>query len=279
MDSLIEKSQILRPLSLHFDYPSSPELVVPFRERRRLLSCIAETGPEASSVSDSETVEVFGNVDDRIFDKMEMTRSFCWETEDSADFITTLDESCILDIESLEDIRDQRQPTPVVDSKRSPSRNSDLNSTLEIASCELTNSCYGQIESGAIEYQIDAADSIARLTDEFIFLNPAFNRGKCRTPFPVHSLSMNDSIYGDVESTASVTSSNHDHVIALHDTNLSDAIDNCKLHEQNASIVNDQKMAALTTASTTIDKVATTEIGETTETLKIATADDADDGE
>lgn len=180
--------------------PSSPEpnfVLGPYHhQRRRLLSCIAENWPEtdvySSLPTDDHDHDAF-DTDCFTSDRLDVDeiKSFVCEIEDAADFITTLDESCILDIESMEDV--SGIPPPNRNSvifagnvQRPFSSASSFIDTIEPNDRSLTKSCYGKLENVNQTDDDERADSINGIGEDFIFLNPAFNQGKCRTPLPVH---------------------------------------------------------------------------------------------
>lgn len=91
---------------------SLPFALGPYQQRRRLLSCIVENWPESDSYN-SLPMEINKNNNSDFTEPKFMCRDsngvlvekpLSWEAEDVSDYITTLDESCILDIESYEDI-------------------------------------------------------------------------------------------------------------------------------------------------------------------------------
>lgn len=73
----------------------------PFNQRKRLLSCIVENWPETDSYNSLPT-DI--NKSPRNVAAATAANPFSWEAEDVTDYITTLDEACILDIESYEEI-------------------------------------------------------------------------------------------------------------------------------------------------------------------------------
>lgn len=112
------------PSSLDFapEASSTPEPIIgplqfslgPMQPRRRLLSCIVENWSESDSYN-SLPMEInkknsidFGNTEPKFIGRDSngalIEKPLSWEAEDVTDYITTLDESCILDIESYEDI-------------------------------------------------------------------------------------------------------------------------------------------------------------------------------
>lgn len=247
------------PSSLNLELstaPSSPEpnnTATPlFQQRRRLLSCIAENWPEAEIYS--STNEVFDdsikefkiNLND---EKLLLPKHFAWEDDDSTDFILALDESRILDIESLEDVREceshgesmpKRMSVTPLSSRASshpPIETNDL----------MCTSYYGKLESDVENVHLKCCstenitnNSIDGISEKFIFLNPVFSQGKCRTPLPLLKIYDNDSI--------SLTSTNHDQNI--HD--MHEMENNCTENQQNE--VNGNGLTTVDT--TTIDENA-----------------------
>lgn len=219
---------------------SSPEpiqhvsnfLLGTYQQRRRLLSCIAENWSETdlynslpmeqidTNTIDNECMKLFQAATDELTES-----SLAWMADDASDCITTLDESCVLDIESLEDISETNREShnsdmneQLVDRIQRPMSSNasmrptnDLNATSKNARM-LTTSCYGKLEN--INQNEDnpyrSNDELLQhsthgISDEFLFLNPIFSRGKCRTPLPV--MSMNSSFYDE---TTSLNGSVHD---------------------------------------------------------------------
>lgn len=74
----------------------------PLYGRTRHLSCIIENWSESESYN-SLPPEI-NKSNDESFDYVNQQKPSSWEAEDLSDYISTLDESCILDIESLEEI-------------------------------------------------------------------------------------------------------------------------------------------------------------------------------
>lgn len=184
-------SSIFDPLTA----PSSPEpnfMLGPYQQRRRLLSCIAENWPETDAYN-SMTLDCHESMlDTDCFDDNQLqlneTEPFACpsETDDPTDFIFTLDESCILDIESLEDVSEIPIPDTAADVKR-PSSSASFVRPIGTNDRSLTKSCYGQLEKVGRADDDDnfGANEINGICRDFIFLNPAFNQGKCRTPLPL----------------------------------------------------------------------------------------------
>lgn len=229
----------------------------PYNHRKRLLSCIVENWPESDSFnslpadinpSPRDTTDCAG---------VPMKKPFSWEAEDVADYITTLDEACILDIESYEEvdkIPDQQHWIaqtcgPIYEPLLKPREdlyarpkslcisyeaystrngdNHDIGDTIlgisnqqsaaeystivnTAASCEILNQIT-DLDDNPKDSRLLQARSTDNLLlnghreDDFLYLNPAYNRSKCRTPLPV--LSLNSSFYDE---STSMNSSMHD---------------------------------------------------------------------
>lgn len=217
------------PSSINLDAltaPSSPEpnfVLGPHLQRRRLLSCIAENWPETDAYS-SLPVDDHDAFDIDCFNSnrsahIDVITSFACDTED--DFITTLDESCILDIESLEDVSEMANTNEnsvvfAANVRRPFSSASFIEPAIEPNDRSLTKSCYGKLENENVYDDDGQADSINGICEDFIFLNPAFNQGKCRTPLPVTS--MHSSFYDE---HVSITDSiGEQHTVQLHESHL-----------------------------------------------------------
>lgn len=253
------------PSSINLDSltaPSSPEpnfVLGPHLQRRRLLSCIAENCPE-TDVYSSLPVDDHDAFDIDCFNSnrsahIDVIKSFACETED--DFITTLDESCILDIESLEDVSEipntNENSVLFVANVRRPFSSASFIEPIEPNDRSLTTSCYGKLENVNANDDDGQADSINGICEDFIFLNPAFNQGKCRTPLPV--ISMHSSFYDEhVSITDSIS---EQHTVQLHESHHVDTSDatiemsNCsngavnivELHEPNSGATNHRPQA------------------------------------
>lgn len=253
------------PSSINLDQPtarSSPEpnfVLGPYQQRRRLLSCIAENWPETDAYSslpmdghDAFDIDCFA--DNRL--DVDEIKSFACETEDAADFIITLDESCILDIESLEDVSKISSPNRnsvilAVNVQRPYSSASSIQSN-EPDDRSLTKPCNGKLEN---DEQIDDGalpNSTNGMCEDFIFHNLAFTQGKCRTPLPL--ISMHSSFYDEPASFAdSIDEQSIVQCHESHNTETSDrAIDNgnytagddqAKLNEPNLEACNDHAQA------------------------------------
>lgn len=222
------------PSSINLDpltAPSSPEpnfILGPYQQRRRLLSCIAENWPETDVYSslpmdDHDVFDTDCFITDRL--NVDEINSFACETEDATDFITTLDESCILDIESLEDVSEIPSPnrnsmcfTAVNDVQRPFSIASTFVQTNVPNDRSLTQSCYGKLENvNQIDDNNGQMNTINDICDDFTFLNPAFNQSKCRTPLPLIS-SLHTSFYDDRSPTSITDSINEQqHTVQLHE--------------------------------------------------------------
>lgn len=216
----------------------------PFNQRKRLLSCIVENWPECDSYN-SLPVEINQSPRHDIDDgsAVPMKKPFAWEAEDVKDYITTLDEACILDIESYEDITqitDQHQWAaqtygPIYEPLLKPGENCydrpkslcinfethpHLNGerTATTTPSNELDEKYARIMTTDLDhlpYQENGHYSALQSTDnlvlkglvddEFLYLHPAYNRSKCRTPLPI--LSLNSSFYDE---STSMNSSMYD---------------------------------------------------------------------
>lgn len=255
-----EECYISGPSSINLDQltaPSSPELnfvLGPCQQRRRLLSCIAENWPETdmnSSLS-MDDIDCFNS--NRL--DVDEIKSFTCEMEDTADFITTLDESCILDIESLEDVSEipppDRNSVNFATNVQRPFSSASFVQSNEPNDRSLTKSCYGKLENVNHTYDDEQSDSINGICGDFIFLNPAFNQGKCRTPLPV--ISVHRSFYD--EPVPLNDSIGEQHIVELHEPckavisataieieNCPKGADDIELHDSNSGATNDQLQA------------------------------------
>lgn len=248
------------PPSINFDQltaPSSPEpnfVLGPYQQRRRLLSCIAENWPETDvynslSMDDHDAFDTDCFADNRL--NVDEIKSFACETEDAADFITTLDESCILDIESLEDVSKisapNRNSVILAANVQRPFSSASFVQSIEPNDRSLTKSCNGKLEN-VDQIDDDAQpNSINGICDDFIFLNPAFNQGKCRTPLPlisVHSsfydepVSLTDSIGKQTIVHVSQNTETSDRVV--DNDNCTEGVDHVKMNEPHLEASNDQ---------------------------------------
>lgn len=252
------------PSSINFDQltaPSSPEpnfVLGPYQQRRRLLSCIAENWPE-TDVNSSLSMDEHGTCNTDCFNGIRLDvadiNSFACNTEDAADFITTLDESCILDIESLEDVSEiaspHRNSMIFAANEQRPFSSASFVQPIESNDRSLTKSCYGKLENVNHVDDDGQVDSINGICGDFIFLNPAFNQGKCRTPLPVipmHSsfydepVSLRDSI-GDQHTVQIQHDSCNAHTSAStieNDNNCAEGANDAELHDPNVAATNDQ---------------------------------------
>lgn len=72
--------------------------------RTRHLSCILENWSESESYNSLPIESTTQKNDDSFAGLLDHQKPMSWEAEDVTEYITTLDESCILDIESIEEI-------------------------------------------------------------------------------------------------------------------------------------------------------------------------------
>lgn len=228
----------------------APSFVLgPYNQRKRLLSCIIENWQESDSYN-SLPAEI--NQSPReVVSGIGGQKPFSWEAEDVTDYITTLDESCILDIESYEEIdriseQHKWNPQtygPIYEPLLKPGEqvfDRPLSSQLNYETFPMGNSSnnimtksggpdekYPKIMTATSYEAIDPLENVGKSQEEincpqysstdnllskvpkdpeeFLYLNPAFNHSKCRTPLPV--LSMNSSFYDE---TTSMNSSMHE---------------------------------------------------------------------
>lgn len=199
--------------------------------RTRHLSCILENWSESESYNSLPT-EVTQKCDDSfksLFDRKPMS----WEAEDVTEYITTLDESCILDIESIEHIdkisNEEKKTNPwskLVDESTQKmvmvdvhaAETTDANASnvksggpvLKYPKI-MTASCYGALSNPFVDKMFEdmnSADELKHKTqpDDFFYLNPVINnQAKCRSPLPT-SLS-NSFIDGTTSMNVSFTES------------------------------------------------------------------------
>lgn len=210
--------------------------------RTRHLSCILENWSESESYN-SLPMEVTQKSDDS-FNTMLDRKPMSWEAEDVTDYITTLDESCILDIESIERIdkisKEEKMVNPWSKSEyhtwsgRTPNDGTQKMVTVDVHTNDanvssiksggpvlkypkiMTASCYGALSNPFVD---DMNGSVHKSTDEltqrnqsddFIYLNPMINnQAKCRSPLPT-SLS-NSFIDGTTSMNVSFTESKSMH--------------------------------------------------------------------
>lgn len=202
------------------DTPAPPSFALGGAYRTRHLSCILENWSESESYN-SLPPEFTKKTDDSFDGLLDLQQPMAWEAEDVTEYITTLDESCILDIESIERI-DQfgcvpngtsAIPTSAIHyhpQKSSNSTNQSRDSLLFGSSVMtisggpnekfpniMTTSCYGSLNSAStvtMMAEVDVHQSTEELlppknmTYEFLYLNamPSINnQPKSRSPLPV----------------------------------------------------------------------------------------------
>lgn len=206
--------------------------------RTRHLSCILENWSESESYNSLPT-EVTQKSDDS-FNTLLDRKPMSWEAEDVTEYITTLDESRILDIESIERIdklsneekttnpwsklgynkwADNESPKKMVKVDVHTTDTNGANGVLSVKSGGpvlkypeiMTTSCYGSLSNPFVDKTFDdmnsADESIHKhQQDDFFYLNPMINnQAKCRSPLPT-SLS-NSFIDGTTSMNASFTES------------------------------------------------------------------------
>lgn len=188
--------------------------------RTRHLSCILENWSESESYN-SLPMEVTKKTDDS-FNTLLDRKPMSWEAEDVTEYITTLDESCILDIESIERIdkisNEEKIPNPWSKSEyhtwpnRTPNEVTQKMVMVDVHTTDTTDasvksggpvlkypkimtaSCYGALSNPFVDKTFEDVNSVHRSTDEllqknqhddFIYLNPMINnQAKCRSPLP-----------------------------------------------------------------------------------------------
>lgn len=211
--------------------------------RTRHLSCILENWSESESYNSLPT-EVTKKSDDS-FNTLLDRKPMSWEAEDVTDYITTLDESCILDIESIERIdkiaNEEKMANRWSQSEyntwpyRTPNEVTQKMVMVDVHTTDtndanvsvksggpvqkypkiMTASCYGALSNPFVDKSFEDMNSVHRSTDEliqknhhddFIYLNPMINnQAKCRSPLPT-SLS-NSFIDGTTSMNVSFTES------------------------------------------------------------------------
>lgn len=188
--------------------------------RTRHLSCILENWSESESYNSLPTEVTQKN--DESFNTLDQ-KPMSWEAEDVTEYITTLDESCILDIESVERIdkvsNEGKNPwsksqyhsctqrpsnegirkmvtVDVHSTDTSDANISDVKSGGPVLKYPkiMTTSCYGALSNPFIDKSLEDMNTIHKSTDElihknqhddFIYLNPMINnQAKCRSPLP-----------------------------------------------------------------------------------------------
>lgn len=198
------------------DTPGPPSFALGGAYRTRHLSCILENWSESESYN-SLPPEFTKKTDDSFDGLLDLQQPMAWEAEDVSEYITTLDESCILDIESIERV-DQFGCMPSATAaipasssvqKSSKSTNQSKDS-LFFGSSDMTNSgepndkfpnimttsCYGSLNSAStvtMMADVDVHQSTEELLPlknmayEFLYLNAmpsASNQPKSRSPLP-----------------------------------------------------------------------------------------------
>lgn len=189
--------------------------------RTRHLSCIIENWSESESYN-SLPPEVTIKKNDDVFTSIANQKPVPWEAEDLAEYITTLDESCILDIESIENVNQIGTIPNWQSTVYGPKYQSfeDINKSggpVEKYPKIMTTSCYGTLNNPFIDID-DQSTSInshngnnhntstslinsgssenllqnIAATDQYIAQQLISNEAKCRSPI---STSMTNSIY------------------------------------------------------------------------------------
>lgn len=170
--------------------------------RTRHLSCILENWSESESYNSLPT-EVTQKNDDS-FNTMLDRKPMSWEAEDVTEYITTLDESCILDIESVERIDKIANEEKIANpwskteyqtwSHHTPNVGkpkmimADVHTTDTIDATDgsaivksgvpvlkypkiMTTSCYGALSNPFVDKSFDDMNSVHKSTDELIHKN------------------------------------------------------------------------------------------------------------
>lgn len=198
--------------------------------RTRHLSCILENWSESESYN-SLPVEATspGQPEESFAAALDAasTKPLSWEAEDVDEYITTLDESCIRDIESIERI-DQLIAPPRTWQRKRRAIQVDLHpepiecqtgAPIEQYPTIMTASCYGSLDTSfegtpcGVDAEMDVLDQLTQMLkntgmeplDDYLYLNPPLlnNQPKCRSPLPISlnssfcegSISMNNSFY------------------------------------------------------------------------------------
>lgn len=203
--------------------PVTPSFALGGAYRTRHLSCILENWSESESYN-SLPPEFTKKTDDSFDGLLDLQQPMAWEAEDVTEYITTLDESCILDIESIERIDQFGMPnaTPAIPTSTSghaihyhsqkPSNSTNHSKdSLFFGSSDMTisgepndkfpnimtTSCYGSLNSAStvtMMAEIDVHQSTEELLPpknmayEFLYLNAmpsVSNQPKSRSPLPV----------------------------------------------------------------------------------------------
>lgn len=212
--------------------------------RTRHLSCIIENWSESESYNSLPTEVTQKCNDDDTFNNLLNQKPMSWEAEDITEYITTLDESCILDIESIERIdqvgetsnekavsnvwKKLEWPQKITNRMTQKMVMADVHNTDTIdgsvsnAACVaklpniMTTSCYGALSNPFVGKSYEDMNNVHRNCDElyvkhqhedFLYLNPMINnQAKCRSPLPT-SLSNSFIEGGSATMNASFTES------------------------------------------------------------------------
>lgn len=198
--------------------------------RTRHLSCILENWSESESYNSLPIEATSPGLPDASFAAAidaAATKPLCWEAEDVEEYITTLDENCIRDIESIERL-DQLMPPPKTWPRKRRAVQVELHpepiecqtgAPVEQYPTIMTASCYGsldtsfEIASCVVQPELDVLDQLTQMLknteieplEDYLYLNPPIlnNQPKCRSPLPMSlnssfcegSISMNNSFY------------------------------------------------------------------------------------
>lgn len=193
--------------------------------RTRHLSCIIENWSESESYNSLPPEVTSSKKTDDPFAQIGKPKTVPWEAEDLAEYITTLDESCILDIESIEEIsqigcNDKAQNWQSMiygpkyksfdDITKANGTTAKTGGPVEKYPKIMTTSCYGTLNNPFIDREetataTTAVDNESYLnassenllndnlrTDHYIVQQLISNEAKCRSPI---STSMSNSLY------------------------------------------------------------------------------------
>lgn len=132
------------------DTPAPPSFALGGAYRTRHLSCILENWSESESYN-SLPPEFTKKTNDSFDGLLDLQQPMAWEAEDVTEYITTLDESCILDIESIERI-DQFGCIPNAPSAKMPSKSVHA---MRYHPPKSSNSCTNQSKNS---FHFDSSD-------------------------------------------------------------------------------------------------------------------------
>lgn len=217
-------------VSANLPTPPKPSNFTLGAYRTRHLSCILENWSESESYN-SLPIEATspGRPDESFAEALDAasTKPHCWEAEDVDEYITTLDETCIRDIESFEHI-DQLMPPPKTWPRKRRAIQVEMHpepiecqtgAPIEQYPTIMTASCYGALDTSfesttcLVDPEMDVLDQLTQMLknteieplENYLYLNPPLlnNQPKCRSPLPMSlnssfcegSVSLNNSFY------------------------------------------------------------------------------------